>query len=122
MVTSSFTVLNNYKKPMAQMDFKQFGKELTFWDFRERKPIQTLAAGLAPLECRWSLKERANHGFTNCALDDSIWVWEGEGAAERAPHQEHRLRDQTVEQLGDCVEQPLGGQAAGWRLAESVPR
>jgi selenium-binding protein 1 len=77
MVTSSFTILNNYKKPMAQMDFKQFGKELTFWDFRERKPIQTIAAGLAPLECRWSLKDKANHGFTNCALDDSIWVWEG---------------------------------------------
>jgi selenium-binding protein 1 len=77
MVTSSFTILNNYKKPMAQMDFKQFGKELTFWDFRERKPIQTVAAGLAPLECRWSLKDKANHGFTNCALDDSIWVWEG---------------------------------------------
>lgn len=78
MVTSSFTPLNNYKKPMAQMDFKNFGKELVFWDFRERKPIQTLTAGLAPLECRWSLKENANHGFTNCALDDSIWVWEGD--------------------------------------------
>ena len=33
---------------------------------------------LAPLECRWSLKEGANHGFTNCALDNSIWVWEGD--------------------------------------------
>lgn len=77
MVTSSFTMLNNYKKPLAQMDLKQFGNQLTFWDFRERKPLQTLAAGLAPLECRWSLKEKANHGFTNCALDDSIWVWEG---------------------------------------------
>ena len=25
----------------------------------------------------FSLKAGANHGFTNCALDDSIWVWEG---------------------------------------------
>ena len=32
---------------------------------------------LAPLECRWSLKENGNFGFTNCALDDSIWIWEG---------------------------------------------
>jgi len=39
--------------------------------------LQKLTTGAAPLECRWSLKEGANHGFTNCALDDSIWVWEG---------------------------------------------
>ena len=49
------------------------------WDYRERKPLATLTTGLAPLECRWSLKEGANHGFTNCALDDSIWVWEADG-------------------------------------------
>src|SRR5947209_11898766 len=78
MVTSSFTPMNNYKKPMAEMDFKNFGKELLVWDFRERKVLTRLSTGLAPLECRWSLKEGANHGFTNCALDDSIWVWEGD--------------------------------------------
>ena len=77
MVTSSFTGLRNYKKPIAQFDFKDFGKDLLFWDFRERKVMQRVTTGAAPLECRWSLKEGANHGFTNCALDDSIWVWEG---------------------------------------------
>jgi selenium-binding protein 1 len=78
MVTSSFTYANNYKKPLAKMDFKKFGKELLVWDFRERKVIATLTAGAAPLECRWSRKEGTNHGFTNCALDDSLWVWEGQ--------------------------------------------
>jgi selenium-binding protein 1 len=47
------------------------------WDFRERKVIATLKTGGAPLECRWSLKPGANFGFTNCALDDSIWCWQG---------------------------------------------
>jgi selenium-binding protein 1 len=87
MVTSSFTPPENYKKPLAQMDFKQFGKELLVWDFRERKVLQKLTVGLAPLECRWSLKEGAAHGFTNCALDDSIWIWqrgEGTGGEYRA--------------------------------------
>ncbi len=79
MVTSSFTYLNNYKKPLAQMDPKGFGNQLTFWDYRERKPIQSIATGAAPLETRWSLKEKANHGFTNCLLDSSIWLWEGNG-------------------------------------------
>jgi selenium-binding protein 1 len=77
MVTSSFTYFNNYKKPLAEMDFKKFGNDLLVWDFRERKVLARLKAGAAPLECRWSLKEKANHGFTNCALDNSIWVWEG---------------------------------------------
>jgi len=77
MVTSSFTPLENYRKPLAQMDLKNFGKELLVWDFHERKVIAKLTTGLAPLECRWSLQGKANFGFTNCALDDSIWVWEG---------------------------------------------
>jgi selenium-binding protein 1 len=78
MVTSSFTAPRNYKKPFAEMDLKAFGKELLVWDFRARKVLCKLSTGAAPLECRWSLKEKANHGFTNCALDDSIWVWEGD--------------------------------------------
>src|SRR5262249_22387493 len=79
MATSSFTYVNNYKKPLAKMDLKAFGDKVVIWDFRERKPLATLTTGLAPLECRWSLKEKADHGFTNCAFDDSIWVWEGDG-------------------------------------------
>jgi selenium-binding protein 1 len=77
MATSSFTPLNNFKKPLAQMEPKQFGKEILVWDFRERKVLAKLTVGLAPLECRWSLTAKANHGFTNCALADAIWVWEG---------------------------------------------
>jgi selenium-binding protein 1 len=78
MITSSFTTPDNYKKPLAEMDLKKFGKELLVWDFRERKVLAKLTTGTAPLECRWALKEGANHGFTNCALDNSIWLWEGD--------------------------------------------
>jgi methanethiol oxidase len=77
MATSSFTFYNNYKNPLARMDLKKFGSELLIWDFRDRKVIAKLKTGPSPLECRWSRKEGANHGFTNCALDNSIWVWEG---------------------------------------------
>jgi selenium-binding protein 1 len=79
MVTSSFTPPENYRKPLAKMDMKRFGARLVVWDFRARKPLQTLTTGAAPLECRWSLKEGADHGFANCAFDDSIWIWEGNG-------------------------------------------
>ncbi len=79
MVSSSFTPLRNYRKPLAKMDLKDFGKELVVWDFKERKPLQVGQAGLAPLEVRWSLKPENNYGFTNFALDNSIWLFKGNG-------------------------------------------
>lgn len=78
MVTSSFTYFNNYKKPLAQMDLKRFGSDIILWDFRAGQMLAKLKTGAAPLECRWSLKPGINHGFTNCALDDSLWVWQGQ--------------------------------------------
>jgi len=77
MVSSSFTPLRNYKKPLAQMDLKDFGSEMIVWDFKERKPLQVGKAGGAPLEVRWSLKPENDYGFTNCALDNSIWLFRG---------------------------------------------
>ncbi len=77
MVSSSFTPLRNYRKPLAQMDMKDFGSEMVVWDFKARKPLQVGKAGLAPLEVRWSLKPENNYGFTNCALDNSIWMFRG---------------------------------------------
>ncbi|MGH7170680.1 MAG: selenium-binding protein SBP56-related protein [Gemmataceae bacterium] len=78
MVTSSFTPPKNYRKPMAEMDLKQFGDKLLIWDYRARKVLQTLKTEAAPLECRWSLRKDAKHGYVNCALANSIWVWEGD--------------------------------------------
>jgi methanethiol oxidase len=80
MVTSSFTSPDNYCKPLAKMDLKHFGDKLVIWDYRARKMLTTLQTGPSPLECRWSLKKDAKHGYVNCALADSIWVWEGDAA------------------------------------------
>jgi selenium-binding protein 1 len=79
MVTSSFAPLRNYKKPLAEMDLKDFGSELIIWDFKNRRPLQVGKTGLAPLEVRWSLKPENNYGFTNCALDNSIWLFRANG-------------------------------------------
>ena len=77
MVTSSFTPMRNYAKPFAKMDLKDFGDELVVWDFKRREPIQVAHAGAAPLEVRWSLKPGNDYGFTNCALDNSLWLFRG---------------------------------------------
>jgi selenium-binding protein 1 len=77
MITSSFTPPDNYRKQLAKMDLKRFGDKLVVWDFKKRQPLQTLKTGHGPLECRWSLAKKANHGYTNCALENTLWVWEG---------------------------------------------
>jgi selenium-binding protein 1 len=78
MVTSSFTPMRNYRKPFAQMDTKDFGNQMVVWDFKARKPIQVGTAGAAPLEVRWAIKKDADYGFTNCALDNALWLFRGQ--------------------------------------------
>jgi selenium-binding protein 1 len=75
MITSSFTTLSNYSKPLAQWDMKAGGNTLLVWDFKERKVLQTLTTDPVPLEVRWSLKPGAAYGWTNSALGDSIWFF-----------------------------------------------
>jgi selenium-binding protein 1 len=75
MITSSFTVLRNYAKPLAQWDMKDGGNTMLVWDFKERKVLQTLTTDPVPLEVRWSLKPGRAHGWTNSALGDSIWFF-----------------------------------------------
>lgn len=76
MVTSSFAPMRNYGKPFADMNMDDFGSEMVVWDFKERKPLQVAKAGKAPLEVRWSLDPEKNLGWTNCALDSSLWRFE----------------------------------------------
>jgi selenium-binding protein 1 len=75
MVTSSFVPYRNYSKPLSQWDMNDGGNTLLVWDYKERKVLQTLQTGAVPLEVRWSLKPQAAYGFTNAALDDSIWMF-----------------------------------------------
>src|SRR5207244_6037276 len=49
MITSSFTPLRNYMKPLAQWDMKDGGNTMLVWDFKERKVIQTLVTDPVPL-------------------------------------------------------------------------
>ena len=75
MITSSFTPLRNYRKPLPQWDMKDGGNTLLVWDFKERKVIQTLTTDPVPLEVRWSVRPGKAHGWTNSALGDSIWFF-----------------------------------------------
>jgi len=57
---------------------KDGGNALVVWDFAQRKPLETITTDPVPLEVRWSRKPKAEYGWTNTALGDSIW-WFGRG-------------------------------------------
>jgi selenium-binding protein 1 len=40
VISSSSTSLRNDRKPLTQLDLKDFDKELIGWDFKERRPLQ----------------------------------------------------------------------------------
>jgi selenium-binding protein 1 len=81
MVTSSFTPYRNYSRPLSQWNLKDGGNTLLVWDFRERRVLQTLQTGAIPLEVRWARRLGAAYGFTNAALDDSIWMFRRKNGA-----------------------------------------
>ena len=87
MVTSQLhATTNNYKKPLAEMDFKTFGNELLDLGLPRAQAAAEAEDRRRP---RWSAAGRsrkgANHGFTNCALDNSLWVWEGDRRTAATP-------------------------------------
>ena len=67
----------------------KYGKQLHFWDWKERKIAQTIdlgAEGLIPLEVRFHHDPDSTHGFVGAALSSAIFHWHKPGdewAAEK---------------------------------------
>lgn len=84
MMTTGFTPLRNFTLPLSKVNMNDFGNKVVVWDFKERKVIQTGTVDKSPLEVRWLHNPKSTVGFTNCALGDSIWMWQlkGDGSFE----------------------------------------
>lgn len=68
----------------------KYGKQLHFWDWKERKVIQSLdlgETGMIPLEVRFHHDPDSVHGFVGAALSSTMWHWykkaDGNWAAEK---------------------------------------
>ena len=56
----------------------QYGRQLHFWDFKERKPIETMYLGedgLVPLEVKFHHNPDSSHGFCGAALSANVIHW-----------------------------------------------
>jgi selenium-binding protein 1 len=79
MLTSSFTGLNNYMRPLAEVvndpdAMADFGNTMVLWDFHARAPRQVFEVPGVPLEIRWAWGEEHDYAFTTAALTSEIWL------------------------------------------------
>ena len=84
MVSSEWAAPNTVRPGFKLEDVKagKYGQHLHFWDWKERKIIQSAdlgAAGLIPLEVRFHHNPASTHGFVGAALSSTMWHWHKDG-------------------------------------------
>ena len=65
----------------------RYGRHLNFWDWADRRLIQSIDlgdAGLIPLEVRFHHDPASVHGFVGAALSSAIWHWYQDGKTWKA--------------------------------------
>ena len=65
----------------------RYGRKLNFWDFKERRLLQSVdlgETGLIPLEVRFHHDPDSTHGFAGAALSSTMWHWHKSGDSWRA--------------------------------------
>jgi selenium-binding protein 1 len=65
----------------------KYGQGLHFWDWTERRIVQTVDLGnngLIPLEVRFHHAPDSTHGFVGAALSSSMWHWFHDGEKWKA--------------------------------------
>ena len=65
----------------------RYGRQLNFWDWTDRRLMQTIDlgdAGLIPLEVRFHHDPASTHGFVGAALSSAMWHWFQDGKTWKA--------------------------------------
>jgi selenium-binding protein 1 len=103
-LTSSFTGLNNYMRPLGSVvsdpeAMKHFGNTMVLWNLKSMKPEKIFAVPGAPLEIRWSLNEGDDWAVTASALTSKLWL------VSRDSNNEWQAKE--VAAIGDPAKIPL---------------
>jgi len=80
MVSSEWATPNTFQSGFDPKDVEagKYGKRLIFWDWNERKIVDTHDLGengLIPLEVRFHHDPDSTHGFVGAALSSAVWHW-----------------------------------------------
>jgi selenium-binding protein 1 len=80
MISSEWGAPNTVSKGFSLDDVAagKYGKHIHFWDWKERKIIQSIdlgAEGMIPLEVRFHHEPTSVHGFVGAALSSTMWHW-----------------------------------------------
>ncbi|RMF41498.1 MAG: selenium-binding protein [Planctomycetota bacterium] len=80
MVSSEWGAPNTVSQGFRIEDVQagKYGRHLHFWDWAERKIIQSVdlgESGMIPLEVRFHHDPNSTHGFVGAALSSTVWHW-----------------------------------------------
>lgn len=80
MVSSEWATPNTFQSGFDPADVAagKYGNRLLFWDWEERKIVDTHVLGdngLIPLEVRFHHDPASTHGFVGAALSSAVWHW-----------------------------------------------
>ncbi|MEN6497977.1 MAG: selenium-binding family protein [Thermoguttaceae bacterium] len=80
MVSSQWAAPNTIRPGFRMEDVKagKYGHHLNFWDWNQRKLLQSVDLGdngLIPLETRFHHDPNSSHGYVGAALSSAIWHW-----------------------------------------------
>ena len=80
MISSEWGSPNTVSQGFKLEDVKagKYGQQLHFWDWKERKIIQSMdlgETGMIPLEVRFHHNPDSVHGFVGAALSSTMWHW-----------------------------------------------
>jgi methanethiol oxidase len=103
MLTSSFTGLENYMRPLGDLmkdgeAMKKFGQTMVLWDFHARQPKKVFHVPGVPLEIRWAWGPHNNYAFTSTALTSKLWLVHEDGGEWKAKE---------VADIGDPAKTPV---------------
>ena len=103
MVSSEWAAPNTFMPgfDLEEVGHLKYGRELHFWDFEKRQPIESFYLGedgLIPLEVKFHHDPNSTHGFCGAALSSNVihwwkddagkWQWEKIIDVENEPHRD----------------------------------
>ena len=80
MVSSEWAAPNTFMPgfDLEEVGLLRYGREIHFWDFEKKEPIETMYLGedgLLPLEVKFHHNPDSTHGFCGAALSSNVIHW-----------------------------------------------
>ena len=81
---------------LEEVGHLKYGRELHFWDFEKREPVESFYLGedgLVPLEVKFHHNPDSTHGFCGVHFPQMLYIGENSDGKWQGKNNRHRKRD-----------------------------